>query len=62
MNKKTRAFIFGLILLLVCGLGFAIHIIDFINDTFEYGWHWSLFAGTITGTVMGGIKVYNTTN
>jgi len=62
MNKETRTFIWGLILLIVCGLGFAIHINDFINGTFEYGWNWLSFAGTISGTVIGGIKVSTTTD
>ena len=62
MNKETRTFIWGLILLIVCGVGFSIHINDFINGTFEYGWNWLLFGGTITGTVIGGIKVSRTTD
>lgn len=62
MNKETRTFIWGLILLMVCSLGMAIHINNFINGTVEYGWKWLLFGGNITGTIIGAIKVSRTTD
>ena len=62
MNKETRTFIWGMTLLLVCGTGLALHIVDFINGTFEYGWHWLLFAGCAVGSIQGGVKISQTTN
>jgi hypothetical protein len=62
MTKETRTFIWGMTLLLVCGIGLALHIVDFINGTFEYGWNWLLFAGCAFGSIQGGVKITQTTD
>jgi len=62
MNKETRTFIWGIILLFICGTGLALHIIDLVNGTFEHGWHWVLFVGCAFGTIQGSIKIAKTTD
>lgn len=62
MNLETRTFIWGLILMILCGIGTAIHIVDFINGTFEHGWNWLLFIGSFVGVISGGIKINKTTS
>ena len=64
MNKETRTFIWGMSLLIICGMGLAIDIIQFHNGTFEKesAFEWGLSIGCLLGTIQGMIKVSNTTN
>jgi hypothetical protein len=61
MNKKTRTFIWGLILFGVCSLGLAIHLSNMLDHKFEGGYHWVLFAGTLWGSIIGAKKISGTT-
>jgi|TARA_R110000787_G_scaffold285497_1_gene401411 hypothetical protein len=57
MNKETRNFIWGLILVLVCGSGVAIHIIQ-LKSGIIYTWYeWTILALCAYGLVSGGIRV-----
>ena len=64
MNLETRKFIWGLILIILCGFSTAIHILNFVNGTFEHGiwWNWILFIMSLVGTISGWIKIDETTN
>ncbi len=60
MNKETRTFIWGLVLMFVCGSGLAIHIIRLKNGI-GYDWvEWTLFCGCLYGTIAGGVRVFKT--
>jgi hypothetical protein len=60
MNKETRTFIWGLLLVLVCGSGLAIHIIQ-LKSGMHYTWYeWVLFVGCFYGTIAGGFRIYKT--
>jgi hypothetical protein len=60
MNKETRTFIWGLVLMFVCGSGLAIHIIRLKNGI-GYDWvEWTLFCGCLYGTITGGVRVFKT--
>jgi hypothetical protein len=63
MNKETRTFIWGLILLLLCTTGFSIHLIEMVNGTWKCNaWQMFLFIGTTLGMIIGAIKVSRTTD
>lgn len=60
MNKETRTFILGLLLMLICGSGLSIHIIQLKNGM-AYTWYeWFLFTACLYGTIAGGIRVFKT--
>jgi len=60
MNKETRSFIWGLMLVLICGSGVAIHIIQ-LEIGMNYTWYeWTLLAFCAYGVVSGGIRVFKT--
>lgn len=55
MNRETRIFIWGLILLFTCGIATAIHISDIINgDHLTY----VLLPFTLIGVFIGSIRLY----
>jgi hypothetical protein len=64
MNKETRTFIWGMSLLIICGMGLSIDVIQWSNGTFEKesAFEWVLSIGCLLGTIQGMIKVANTTN
>lgn len=63
MNKETRTFIWGLILLLICTTGFSIHLIEMVKGIWECNaWQMFLFIGTTLGMIIGAIKVSRTTD
>jgi len=60
MNKKTRIFIFGLILAALGGIATAIHIIQMYYGEWKGDWFsWILFIGSAYCYVYGMIKVYS---
>jgi len=60
MNKETRNFIWGLILVLLCGSGVAIHIIQ-LKSGMDYTWsEWILLVCCSYGLVSGGIRLFKT--
>lgn len=60
MNRETRTFIWGLLLILICGSGLAIHIVR-IKAGIGYDWiEWGLFAACLYGTIAGGIRLFKT--
>ena len=60
MNKKTRTFIWGLLLIIVCGIGSAIHVVQLKNGM-HYTWYeWTLFAGCLYGAIVGNFHIYKT--
>lgn len=62
MNRETRTFIWGLIVLLICSTAMATQIFIIINNGFEFGWHWLFFIISLTGTIFGAIKIGQTTD
>ena len=62
MNRETRTFIWGMMLLIVCGVGAAIHVVNLINGSFDYGWDWVLFAFSAVGAILGGVNIAKTTD
>jgi hypothetical protein len=61
MNIETRTFIFGLIILFVCGFGVGINVLQFIRGTFGGGWHWVTLIFSLLGAIIGSIKIAKTT-
>jgi len=60
MNKETRSFIWGLILLLICATALAIHIVKLRSDAF-YDWvDWTMLTFSIIGSFMGYHKIHTT--
>jgi hypothetical protein len=60
MNKETRTFIWGILLVLVCGSGLAIHIIQ-LKSGMHYTWYeWILLIGCLYGTIAGGFYICKT--
>ncbi len=60
MNKETRTFIWGLLLILICGKGLSIHIIE-LKSGMTYTWYeWVLFIACLYGTIAGGNYVFKT--
>jgi len=58
MNKETRSFIWGLILFLLCGSGFAIHIIEIkIGKSIDW-YDWALMIFIIYGLISGGCRIF----
>jgi hypothetical protein len=58
MNKETRSFIWGLILVLICGSGFAIHIIEIKIGKPRDWYDWTLMILTLYGLISGGWRVF----
>ena len=57
MNKETKTFICGLILMIVCGIGCTIHLKDLICGTFQGGVQSMFFLSSIAGFMLGKSKV-----
>jgi len=54
MNKETRQFIWGLVLLLVCGIGVSIHLNNIANGTWPGGINYLYsFLFSIVGCIAG---------
>ena len=54
MNKETRQFLYGMLLLLVCGLGAAIHLSQIHEGVWVFDWFNSLcLVFCIYGTFAG---------
>jgi len=63
MNKETRTFIWGVIMLLLCTSAFMIHLIEMANGTWICNaWQIFLFIGTTLGMIIGAIKIIRTTD
>lgn len=58
MNKETRSFIWGLILVLVCGSGFALHVIEIENGIKRTLYDWVAMAFTSFALYAGVVRVY----
>jgi hypothetical protein len=61
MNKETRIFIWGLVLVLICGTALAIHIAEMINGTWRFNalQSFMLFFSAV-GFICGGININRT--
>ena len=57
MNKETKTFICGLILMIVCGIGCTIHLKDLICGTFQGGVQFLFLLSSIAGFVVGRSKI-----
>jgi len=63
MEKDTRTFIWGLILLITGSIALSTHIIEIKNNVWEFSiWKTMLLLGSILSIIIGGYKVINTTN
>ena len=64
MSKETRTFIWGMRLLIICGMGLSMDIVQLHNGTFEKEsvFVWFLSIGCLLGTIQGMIKITNTTD
>ena len=60
MNKETRSFIFGLILILICGVGFVIHLTEIENGVYRNTRDWILMFLDFFGVISGMIRVFKT--
>ena len=58
MNKETRSFIWGLMLILICGGGVAIHIIQLKSGLDYTLFDWVLLVLCCYGMVLGAIRVF----
>ena len=58
MNKETRNFIWGLILLIICGWGLSIHLTQIINEEHRNIIDNLMMIGTIPGVLIGFITVH----
>ena len=56
MSRETKTFIYGLVLMIVCGLAVAIHLKDMIHGAFEGGVRWVFFLAAVAGLIVGRIK------
>jgi len=61
MNKETRTFILGLILLFMCGYRSAQLMHSLLHGGFDYGWDWVFLIFTFLGTLIGAGKIHKTT-
>lgn len=62
MNKETRIFIWGVLLILFCSIGVGIHTLNLRNGI-TYTWYdWVLASSCLLGVVSGGVCVYKTVN
>jgi len=62
MDKETRTFIWGLLLVIICGLGLTIHIVQ-LRSGMHYTWYdWVLFACCLYGTISGVLCIHKTTD
>lgn len=53
MNKETRTFVWGLLLVFICGLSVCIHI-DELYDGKVYSWYnWVLMGLNVCGFLSG---------
>jgi hypothetical protein len=59
MNKETRSFIWGLILLLLCGFALALQINHIMNENPTDWTDGILMIFTILGFLSGGFRVFN---
>ena len=57
MNKERRTFIWGLILMIICGLGCMIHLKNIACGTFQGGVQFIFFLSSIAGFLLGKSKV-----
>ena len=60
MNKETRNFIWGLVLLIICGTALSIHLTQIINEEHRNIIDNLIMIGTIPGVIIGLIKIYKT--
>ena len=60
MNKETRMFIWGLLLVMVCGTGLVIHIIQLKSGMHYTLYEWLLFAVCLYGIIKGGFRIFKT--
>ena len=62
MNKETRSFIWGLIIVIINALAMAIHIIQ-IRYGVDYGlFEYTIMAFNIIGLIIGFERIYKTIN
>ena len=57
MSRETKTFIYGLVLMIVCGLAVAIHLKDMIHGAFQGGVRWIFFLAAVAGLIVGKIKI-----
>ena len=58
MNKETRNFIWGLILIIICGGALSIHLTQIINEEHRDIIDNLLMIGAIPGVIIGLIQVH----
>lgn len=59
MNKETTSYIWGLLLILFCGIGFIFHLMEvFMGKTRDW-YDWSLMAITLYGFISGYKSIFN---
>lgn len=57
MNRERKTFIWGLILMIVCGLAIVIHLKDIAHGTFQGGVQFMFLLLAIAGFIVGKNKV-----
>ena len=57
MNKERRTFIWGLILMIICGLAIVVHLKDIVYGTFQGGVQFMFLLSAIAGFIVGKSKV-----
>jgi hypothetical protein len=58
MNRETRTFIWGLLLMLLCGSGLSIYLIRYQKDM-PIEWYDLLsMAACLYGTIAGAVRVF----
>ena len=57
MNKERRTFIWGLTLMIICGLACMVHLKDIICGTFQGGVQFMFLLSSIAGFVVARSKV-----
>lgn len=63
MNKQTRIFVWGVVLVLSCTVGLSLHLIEMVNGVWEISvWKLTLLIGTTLGVLAGGISIYKSLN
>lgn len=58
MNRETRTFIWGLVLIFACAPGLAIHLHKVIHLTFQGGWQYLLLLSCLYGVIQGCVYIY----
>jgi len=62
MNKETREFIWGLLLILFCGIGFVFHVMEVLMGKPRDWYDWTLMAITLYGFISGCNTVFRNGN